>query len=172
MTPPIAGEQVQPFQRFPLVPIEPDDALWHCDECCHCGCRRLPRELSGGFCLHCSLVYQRNDPEFWLGEGFPHSQAAHLKNCANYQESSRKSEEGWAKFRAMTPEGTDEETFSKLLRACYSKAIDDNYEAHMSVPAGSPERAAIVGRIMAANAKETAARKQEADAIFRKGKGE
>jgi hypothetical protein len=81
----------------------------------------MPRELSGGFCFHCGRVYQRNDPEFWLGEEFPNSEAAHLKNCASYQEHCKKAEEGWAKFRAMTPEGTDTETFSKLLRACYSK---------------------------------------------------
>jgi hypothetical protein len=93
MTLPIDEKPVRPFERFPLVPIEPGDPLWHCDWCCHCGCRRMPPELSGGFCLHCSHVYQRNEPEFWLGEEFPHSQAAHLKNCANYQEYRKKSEE-------------------------------------------------------------------------------
>jgi len=172
---PAEAEEVEPpaerpFERFPLVPIEPDDPLWHCDWCCHCGCRRMPRELCGGFCFHCGHVYQRNDPEFWLGEEFPHSQDAHLKNCPNYQEASKKSEEGWAKFRAMT-EGADEEAFSKLLSACYSKAIDDNYEAYMSAPVGSPERAAIVERIAIANAQEIAARQQEVDAVLGKRKG-
>jgi hypothetical protein len=164
-------EAVRSFERFPLVPIEKGSPLWHCDWCCHCGCRRMPRELSGGFCFHCGHVYQRNDPEFWLGEEFPHSQAAHLKGCANYQESSKKSEAQWAKFRAMTA-NADEETFAKLLRACYSKAIDDNYEAYMSAPEGGPERAAIVERIAIANAKEAAARQHELDGLFRKRKGE
>ncbi len=143
------------------------DPLWHCDQCCHCGCRRMPRELSGGFCLHCSHVYQRNDPEFWLGEEFPHSEAAHLKSCASYQEYHQKTEEGLAKFRAMS-KGADEETFSKLLSACYSRAIDDNYEAYMSSPEGSAERAAIVERIAAANAQEIAARQRELDEAFGK----
>ena len=162
--PPVQGP-VTPFERFPLVPIGPDDPLWHCDSCCHCGCRRMPPELSGGFCFHCFHEYQRNDPEFWLGEEFAHSEAAHLKNCAHYQESSKKSEEGWAKFRAMTA-GADEETFSKLLHACYSKAIDDNYQAYMSAPEGSPERAAIVERIVVANAQEIAESKREWDAVL------
>ena len=161
----------RPFERFPLVPIEPGDPLWHCDRCCHCGCRRMPPELSGGFCLHCFHVYQWNDPEFWLGEEFPHSEAAHLKNCTSYQESSKKSEEQWAKFRAMI-QNADEETFSKLQKACYSKAIDDNYEAYMSAPEGSPERAAIVERIVAANAEEIAEDKQRWDALLEKRKGE
>jgi hypothetical protein len=103
---PVAEKPVQPFKRFPLVPIEPGDPLWHCDSCCHCGCRRMPPELSGASCLYCSHVYQQNDPEFWLGEEFPHSQAAHLKNCAQYQENYRRSEEGWARFLAMR-EGAD-----------------------------------------------------------------
>jgi hypothetical protein len=68
--------------------------------------------------------------------------------------------------------GVDEETFSKLLSACYSKAIDDNYEAYMSAPEGSPERAAVVERIAMANAQEIAARRQELDAVLRKRKGE
>jgi hypothetical protein len=159
------------FERFPLVPIEKGDPLWHCDDCCHCGCRRMPAELSGGFCLHCSHVYQRDDPEFWLGEESPHSEAAHLKGCTSYQEYHKKSEEGWAKFLAMS-EGTDAETFSKLLSACYSQAIDDNYEAYMSAPEGSPERAAIVERIAIANAREIEARQQEFDAVFEKRKNE
>jgi hypothetical protein len=71
------------------------------------------------------------DLRLW-GEG-------HLKGCASYQESSKKSEEQWAKYRAMI-ESADEETFSKLQKTCYSKAIDDNYEAYMSAPEGSPER--------------------------------
>jgi len=171
MTFPIADETVRPFERFPLVPIGPDDPFWHCDWCCHCGCRRMPPELSAGFCLHCFHVYQRNDPEFWLGEEFPHSQAAHLKSCVNYQEYSKKSEEGWVKFHAMT-KNTDAETFSKLLAACYSKALDDHYEAYMSAPEGSPERASIVERIAAANAEEIAARRQERDAVLGKRKGE
>jgi len=171
MTLPIDEEPVRPFKRFPLVPIEPGDPLWHCAWCCHCGCRRMPPKLSGGFCLHCSHVYQRNDPEFWLGEEFPHSQAAHLKNCTSFQEYDKKAEEGGAKFRAMT-KGVDEETFSKLLSACYSKAIDDNYEAYMSAPEGSPERAAVVERIAMANAQEIAARWQELDVVLRKRKGE
>ncbi len=149
-------EAVRSFQRSPLVPIEPDDPLWHCDECCHCGCRRMPRELSGGFCFHCGHVYQRNDPEFWLGEEFPHSQAAHLKGCANYQEYAKKADEGLAKFHAMI-KGADEETFGKLLSACYSKAIDDNYEAYMNAPEGSPERAVIAEKIALAHAKKTEA---------------
>jgi hypothetical protein len=70
-----------PFERFPLVPIEKGDPLWHCDLCCHCGCRRMPAALSGALCLHCFHEYQVNDPEFWLGEEFPHSQAAHWKSC-------------------------------------------------------------------------------------------
>jgi hypothetical protein len=115
-------------------------------------------------------VYQRNDPEFWLGEEFPHSQAAHLKNCASYQESSKKTEEQWAKFRAVT-KGADEETFSKILRACYSKAVDDNYEAYMIAPEGSPERAAIVERIVAANAEEIAEDKRQWRAFLEKRKG-
>ena len=124
--------------------------------CCHCGCRRMPPELSGGFCFHCGHVYQCNDPEFWLGEEFPHSQAAHLKGCANYQEYAKKADEGLAKFHAMI-KGADEETFGKLLSACYSKAIDDNYEAYMSAPEGSPERAAIAEKIALAHAKKTEA---------------
>jgi len=159
------------FERFPLVPIEKGDPLWHCDDCCHCGCRRMPSELSGGFCFHCFHVYQCNDPEFWLGEEFPHSEAAHLKGCASYQEHRKKSEEGLAKFRAMS-EGADAETFSKLLSACYSEAIDDNYDAYMSAHEGSPERAAIVEKIAIANAKEVEARRQELDAVFGKRKGE
>ena len=91
---PVADQPARPFERFPLVPIEPGDPLWHCDWCCHCGCRRMPRELSGGFCFHCGHVYQRHDPEYWLGEESPHSEAAHLKNCANYQENCKKSEGG------------------------------------------------------------------------------
>ncbi len=165
MTLPIHDEPVQPFERFPLVPIEPGDLLWHCDSCCHCGCRRMPPELSGGFCFHCFHEYQRNDPEFWLGEEFPHSQAAHLKSCASYQEYHKKAEESLAKFRAMS-KNTDDETFSKLLSACYSKAIDDNYDAYMSAPAGSPERAAIVERIAIANTQEIAARQQELGAVL------
>ena len=171
MTLPTSEEPARPFERFPLVPIEPGDPLWHCDQCCHCGCRRMPRKLSGGFCLHCSHVYQRDDPEFWLGEEFPHSEAAHLKNCARYQEYHQKTEEGLAKFRAMS-KGADAETFSKLLSVCYSKAIDDNYEAYMSAPEGSAERAAIVERIAAVNAQEIAARQRELDEAFGKGKGE
>lgn len=171
MASPIPEEPVRPFERFPLVPIGPDDPLWHCDSCCHCGCRRMPPELSGGVCLHCSHVYQRNDPEFWLGEEFPHSQAAHLKNCAGYQENCRKSEAAWAKFLAMS-EGADDETFSRLLSACHSKAIGDNYEAYMSAPEGSPERAAIVDKIAIANAEETRARQQELDALLGERKGE
>jgi hypothetical protein len=116
-------------------------------------------------------VYQCNDPEFWLGEEFPHSQAAHLKGCASYQEYSKKSEAQGARFRAMTA-NADEETFAKLQRACYSKALDDNYEAYMSAPEGGPERAAIVERIAIANAKEAAARRRELDGLFRKWKGE
>ena len=160
MTFPIDEEPVEPFERFPLVPIEPGDPLY-CPECCNCGCRRMPRGLSGALCLHCGHVYQRHDTEFWLGEEFPHSEAAHLKNCAAYQEYHKKAEEGLAKFHAMI-KGADEETFSKLLSACYSKAIDDNYEAYMNAPEGSPERAAIVERIAVANAKETEARETEA----------
>jgi len=149
--PPEQGSpEVKPFVRFPLMPIEKGDPLWHCDWCCHCGCRRMPPELSGGFCFHCFHEYQRNDPEFWLGEEFPHSQAAHLKNCAAYQEHRKETEEGLAKFQAMI-KGADDETFLKLLHACYSKAIDDNYDAYMSAPESSPERAAIVERIAAAN---------------------
>ena len=68
--------------------------------------------------------------------------------------------------------GADEETFSKLLSACYSKAIDDNYEAYMSASEVSPERAAIVERIDKAYAQEIAARRQELDAVLRKRKGE
>jgi hypothetical protein len=101
-------------------------------------------------------VYQRNDPEFWLGEEFPHSEAAHLKNCAAYQEYSKKAAEGLAKFQAMI-KGADDDTFLKLVNACYSKAIDDNYEAYMRAPEGGPERAAIVARIAAANPKGTMA---------------
>jgi hypothetical protein len=67
---------------------------------------------------------------------------------------------------------TSTDTSGVHLLGSYSKAIDDNYEAYMSAPAGSPERAAIVERIVTANAKEIAARKQEADAFFRKGKVE
>jgi hypothetical protein len=165
-------EAARPFERFPLVPIEPEDPLWHCEWCCHCGCRRMPRELSGGVCFHCGHVYQRNDPEFWLAEEFPHSEAAHLKGCANYQGSSKKSEAQWARFRAMTPEGTDEETFSKLLSACYSKAIDDNYEAYVSAPEGSAERAAIVEKIVSANAEEIAERRRQLDAQLEKRRSE
>jgi hypothetical protein len=84
----------------------------------------------------------------------------HLKNCASYQEYGRKSDEGWAKFHAMIA-GADEETFPKLQSACYSKAIDDNYEAYMSAPAGSPERTAIVERIVIANAQEKAESEQQ-----------
>jgi len=149
-------EASRPFERFPLVPIGQGDPLWHCAWCCHCGCRRMPPELSGGFCLHCGHVYQRNDPEFRRGEGSPHSEAGHLKGCANYREYHRKAEEGLAKFRAMI-KGADDETFAKLLGACYSQAIDDNYEAYMSAPQGSPERAAIAERIALARAKETGA---------------
>ncbi len=181
------------FERFPLGPIGPDDPLWHCEWCCRCGCRRMPSELSGGFCFHCLHVYQCNDPEFWLGEEFPHSEAAHLKGCASYQGYHKKAEEGLAKFHAMI-EGADDETVLKLFHACYSNAIDDNYEAYMSAPAGSPERAAIVERIAAASARGVAAgqpgpvsgirdgsvvpvapsnpRCDALDAIFRTGKGE
>jgi len=162
-------EAVRPFERFPLVPIGPDDPLWHCDKCCHCGCRRMPPELSGGFCFHCGHEYQRNDPEFWLDEEFPHSQAAHLKNCANYQEYHRETEAKLAKLGAMTADA-HEGTFSKLQSACYSKAIDDNYEAFMCAPEGSPEREAIVEKIVAANAQEIAERKQRCDAILGKQK--
>lgn len=102
-------------------------------------------------------MYQRNDPEFWLGEEFPHSRASHLKNCARYQENSGKSEEGRARFCAMG-EGVDAATCSRLLSACYSKAINDNYEAYMSTPEGSPERAALRGKIAVANAEEIKAR--------------
>ncbi len=153
---PADREPAQPFERFPLVPIGPGDPLY-CPDCCNCGCSRMPRKLSGGFCLHCFHEYQLNDPEFWLGEEFPHSQAAHLKNCVSYQEYHKKAEEGLAKFQAMI-KGADDETFHKLFNACYSQAIDDNYEAYMSAPEGSAERAAIVERIAAANAKETEAR--------------
>jgi hypothetical protein len=163
-------EVARSFERFPLVPIGPDDPLWHCEWCCHCGCRRLPPELSGGFCFHCGHVYQRNDPEFWRGEESPYSEAAHLKGCANYQEYRKKAEEGLAKFNAMI-KGADDETFAKLQSACYSKAIDDNYEAYMSAPEGSPERAAIVERIVVANAEEVAERKQRCDASQAKQKG-
>ncbi|MGO9272570.1 MAG: hypothetical protein ACLQOO_20445, partial [Terriglobia bacterium] len=41
--------------------------------------------------------------------------------------------------------------------ACHSKAIDDNYEAYMSAPEGSLERAAIAERIALAHAKKTEA---------------
>ena len=118
-------EAARPFERFPLVPIGPDDPLWHRDSCCHCGCRRMPPELSGGFCLHCGHVYQRNDPEFWLGPEYPHSQDAHTASSAAYLTYAKKADEGLAKFHAMI-KGADEETFSKLLSACYSKAIDDS----------------------------------------------
>ena len=161
----------QPFERFPLVPIGPDDPLWHCEWCCHCGCRRMPPELSGGFCFHCFHEYQADDPEFWLGPEYPHSQDAHTASCAAYQEYSRKADEGQAKFRAMI-KGADEETFAKLERACYSKAIDDNYEAYMSAPEGSPERAAVVERIVAAYALEIEERKRQDDAILGKPKVE
>jgi hypothetical protein len=164
-------ETVRPFERFPLVPIGPDDPLWHCDDCCHCGCRRMPPELSGAFCMHCGHEYQRNDPEFWLDEEFPHSQAAHLKNCASYQEYHRETEAKLARLGAMTA-NADEETFSKLQSACYSKAIDDNYEAYMSAPEGSPERAAIVERIVAANAEDIAERKRRCDAHLERRKGD
>jgi hypothetical protein len=163
-------EAAPPFERFPLVPIEPGDPLYD-PECCNCGCRRLPPELSGGFCFHCGHVYQRNDPEFWRGEESPYSEAAHLKGCANYQEYRKKAEEGLAKFHAMI-KGADDETFAKLLSACYSKAIDDNYEAYMSAPEGSPERAAVVERMVAANAEEIAERKRQWDAFLGKQKGE
>ncbi len=163
-------DAARPFERFPLVPIGPDDPLWHCEWCCHCGCRRMPPELSGAFCFHCGHEYQRNDPEFWLDEEFPHSQAAHLKNCASYQEYHRETEAKLARLGAMTA-NADEETFSKLQSACYSKAIDDNYEAYMSAPEGSPERAAIVERIVAANAQEIAERKRRCDAILGKQNG-
>jgi hypothetical protein len=143
------------FERFPLVPIGPGDPLY-CAEYCNCGCRRMPPELSGGFCLHCGHVYQRNDPEFWLGSEYPHSQDAHTASCAAYREYAKKADEGLAKFHAMI-KGADEETFGKLLSACYSKAIDDNYEAYMSAPEGSPERAAIAEKIALAHAKETEA---------------
>ena len=149
-------EAARPFERFPLVPIGPDDPLWHCEWCCHCGCRRMPPELSGGFCLHCGHVYQRNDPEFWLGPEYPHSQNAHTASCAAYQEYAKKADEGLTKFHAMI-KGADDETFAKLLSACYSKAIDDNYEAYMSAPEGSPERAAIAEKIALADAKGTVA---------------
>jgi len=147
---PVDDKPVQPFVRFPLVPIEKGDPLWHCDWCCHCGCRRMPPELSGGFCLHCGHVYQQDDPEFWLGAEYPHNQDAHLKGCASYQEYHKKAEEGLAKFQAMI-KGADDETVLKLSHACYSKALDDNYEAYMSAPEGSPERAAIADRIAAAS---------------------
>jgi hypothetical protein len=149
-------EAARPFERFPLVPIGPDDRLWHCEWCCHCGCRRMPPELFGGLCLHCGHVYQRNDPEFWLGPEYPHSQDAHTASCAAYQEYAKKADEGLAKFHAMI-KGADDETFGKLLSACYSKAIDDNYEAYMSAPEGSLERAAIAEKIALAHAKETEA---------------
>jgi hypothetical protein len=70
----------------------------------------------------------------------------------------------------MTP-SADEETFSKLQSACHSKAIDDNYEAYMSAPEGSPERAAVVKRIVAANTGEIAERKRRYDPILGKQKG-
>jgi hypothetical protein len=66
----------------------------------------------------------------------------------------------------------DEETFSKLQSACYSKAIDDNYEAYMSAPEGSPERAAIVERIVAANAEEIAERKRQLEAYHERRRGD
>jgi hypothetical protein len=160
----------RPFERFPLVPIGPDDPLYDPD-CCNCGCRRMPRELSGGFCLHCGHVYQRNDPEFWRGEESPHSEAAHLKGCASYQEHCKQTEEKLARLRAMTA-NADEETFSKLWSACYSKAIDDNYEVYMGAPEGSPERASIVERIAMAHAQEIAAERRQWDAFLEKRKGE
>lgn len=135
---------------------------------------RLPPHAPGivrGFCFHCFHEYQCNDPEFWLGEEFPHSQAAHLKGCANYQESIKKSEEQWARFRAMTA-NADGETSAKLESACHSKAIEDNYEAYMSAPEGSPERAAVVERIGSAHALEIAERRRQCDAIFGKAMGE
>jgi hypothetical protein len=152
----------RPFERFPLVPIGRDDPLWHCEWCCHCGCRRMPPELCGGLCIHCGHVYQRNDPEFWLGPEYPHSQDAHTASCAAYQEYARKADEGLAKFHAMI-KGADDETFAKLLSACYSKAIDDNYEAYMSAPEGSLERAAIAEKIALAHAKETKASDEASD---------
>jgi hypothetical protein len=164
-------EEARPFERFPLVPIGPDDPLWHCAESCHCGCRRMPPELFGGFCVHCGHLYQLDDPEFWRGEEFPHSQAAHVKGCAAFQEYAKKGHEGWAKFRAMTA-NAGKETFSKLWSACYSQAIDDNYEAYMSAPEGSPERAAIVEGIAAANAEEIAERKRQWDARLEKQRSE
>jgi len=150
LTTPVAGEPARPFERFPLVPIELGDPLWHCDWCCHCGCRRMPRELSGGFCFHCGHVYQRHDPEYWLGEEYPHGEAAHLKNCASYRAYSQWAEEGYAKFRAMI-KGADDQTVLKLFDACYSQALDDYYEFYMSAPEGGPERAAIVERIAIAS---------------------
>jgi hypothetical protein len=53
--------------------------------------------------------------------------------------------------------GADDETFANLLSACYSKAIDDNFEAYMSAPEGSLERAAIAEKIALTHAKETEA---------------
>jgi hypothetical protein len=163
------NEAAPPFERFPLVPVEPGDPLYD-PECCNCGCRRMPPELSGAFCFHCGHEYQRKDPEFWLDEEFPHSQAAHLKNCASYQAYHRETEAKLARLGAMTA-NADEETFSKLQSACYSKAIDDNYEAYMSAPDGSPERAAVVERIAIAHALEIAERKRRCDAILAKQKG-
>ena len=157
----VPEQAARPFERFPLVPIGPGDPLY-CPECCNCGCRRMPPELSGGFCLHCGHVYQRNDPEFWLGPEYPHSQDAHTASCAAYQEYAKKADESLAKFHAII-KGADEEKFAKLLSACYSKAIDDNYEAYMSAPEGSPERAAIAEKTALAHAKETEASAEASD---------
>jgi hypothetical protein len=57
-----ATERKPVFIPFPLVPIEKGDPLWHCEWCCPCGCRRMPRGLLGGICIHCGHCYQRGDP--------------------------------------------------------------------------------------------------------------
>jgi hypothetical protein len=147
----------RPFERSPLVPIEPGDPVWHCDRYCHCGCRRMPPELDGGFCFHCCHVYQRNEPEFWLGEEFPHSEAAHLKNCVGYQEYHRKTGECLAEFQAMI-KGADDETFSSFSMPATQRPSTTTTKPTRAPPEGSPERATIIERIAIAHSREISER--------------
>ena len=77
---PNSMEPETPFVPFPLVPIEEGGPLLYCDSCCRCGCLRMPRELEGGFCLHCGHLYQTGDPDFLK------SQAEHCAHCRPFQE--------------------------------------------------------------------------------------
>lgn len=111
------------FVRCICVPHDPIPCpLGHGPECvrCCCGCDSMPNELWGGMCLHCGHNYQLNDPEMWEDESFPHSEAAHLKACVNYQK---------CQARCVEKE-----------RAERRDLIAEYYDAFMNAPEGSDEQ--------------------------------